>query len=300
MKSERLVTHIRNTLITKEKKTLPFNVKAVLLFGSAARGRETPHSDVDLLVMADGINAKRHRRGMEIASIKRSFPEFSLDILLLTESEVLSNFRNHNPLFLDIAEEGIIIVDYEDLLHQLVAETRDYIKRKGIKRFRDGWIFPVEKGTPAYLSRVSNKDFSYAMLKDAERDFEIGKRLTDGGYYDKAVYHCQQSVEKSVKSILIAMGIFQKSHLIGGVLRKIISDKGMSKDIVRALLEVAEISETIEPEVSLSRYPGIIDDSLWVPSEEYNKEDAEKAMEKAAKVLSIAKMFVEDWFSKTN
>lgn len=298
MKSEKLVTYIISTLNTKAKEALPFDIKAVLLFGSAARESETFDSDVDLLVIADGINPKRHRRGTEIASIKRFFLEFSLDILLLTESEVLSNFRNHNPLFLDIAEEGIIILDYENFLHQLIAETRDYIKRRGIKRFGDGWIFPVEKGTLAYLSRVSNKDFSYAMLKDGERDFEIGKRLTDGGYYDKAVYHCQQSVEKSVKSILIAMGVFQKSHLIGGVLRKIISDKGISKDIVKTLLEVAEISETIEPEVSLSRYPGIIDDSLWVPSEEYNKEDAEKAMEKAAKALSIAKMFVEDWFSK--
>jgi HEPN domain-containing protein/predicted nucleotidyltransferase len=299
MKSEKLGTYIRNSLNTKAKKTLPFNIRAVLLFGSAARGGETPDSDVDLLVIADGINTKRHRRGPEIASIKHSFPELSLDILLLTESEVLSNFRNHNPLFLDIAEEGIIILDYGNFLNHLIAETKEYIKRRGIKRFGDGWIFPVEKGTPAYLSRVSNKDFSYAMLKDGERDFEIGRRLADDGYYDKAVYHCQQSVEKSVKSILIAMGIFQKSHLIGGVLRKIIIDKGISKDIVKTLLEVAEISETIEPEVSLSRYPGIIDDTLWVPSEEYNKEDAEKALKKTAKALSIAKMFVEDWFSKT-
>lgn len=299
MKSEKLVNYIISTLNTKAKEALPFDIKAVLLFGSTARESETFDSDVDLLVIADGINPKRHRRGTEIASIKRFFLELSLDILLLTESEVLSNFRNHNPLFLDIAEEGIIILDYENFLHQLIAETRDYIKRRGIKRFGDGWIFPVEKGTPAYLSKVSNKDFSYAMLKDGERDLEIGKRLTDGGYYDKAVYTCQQSVEKSVKSILIAMGVFQKSHLIGGVLRKIISEKVILKDIEKTLLEVAEISETIEPEVSLSRYPGIIDDSLWVPSEEYNQEDADKAMGKAAKALSIAKLFVEDWFSKT-
>jgi hypothetical protein len=39
-------------------------------------------------------------------------------------------------------------LDYENFLHRLIAETRDYIKRRGIKRFGDGWIFPVEKGTP--------------------------------------------------------------------------------------------------------------------------------------------------------
>jgi len=158
---------------------------AALLFGSWAQGTETPDSDVDLLVVASNINPKRHRRGMEIAYIKKCLPALSLDILLYTKEEVISNFRNHNPLFLDIAEEGIIILDDENFLQNLVSETRDYIKQKGIKKFGDGWIFPVEKGIPAFLSKVSNKDFSQAMLKDGERDFEIGKTLIEGEYYDQ-------------------------------------------------------------------------------------------------------------------
>jgi hypothetical protein len=36
------------------------------------------------------------------------FPKIPLDVLLLTQEEVVSNFRNHNPLFLDIAEEGFL------------------------------------------------------------------------------------------------------------------------------------------------------------------------------------------------
>jgi HEPN domain-containing protein len=135
------------------------------------------------------------------------------------------------------------------------------------------------------------------MLKDAERDFDIGRKLTEDRYYDKAVYHFQQPVEKSIKSILIAMGIFQKTHLIGGVLRKVVSEKDALQKWKKTLIEIAEISEAIEPEVSLSRYPAIIDDSLWLPFNEYRREDAENAMEKSEKTLSIAKGFVEDWFS---
>ncbi len=297
MELNELTDHIRKTLDTKARGLLSFDIKAALLFGSRSRGSEENNSDIDLLIVADDINPKRHRRGAEIASIKRIFTELSLDILLLTENETLSNFRNHNPLFLDIAEEGIIIADDQDFLKQSINETKDYIRQRGIKRYGDGWIFPVERGTPAYLSKVSNRDFSYAMLNDGERDFQIAKRLTEGGYYDKAVYHCQQSVEKTVKSILIAMGVFQKSHLIGGVLRKMISEKDISGETAETLLEAAEISETIEPEVSLSRYPGIIDDSLWVPSDEYDHEDADKAIMKAGQALSIAKLFVGNWFS---
>ncbi len=62
------------------------------------------------------------------------------------------------------------------------------------------------------------------------------------------------------------------------------------------LINTTEISESIEPEVSLSRYPGIIEDRLWLPFEEYEKQDAEKAMKKADKVLLIAKDFLDYWF----
>ncbi len=125
----------------------------------------------------------------------------------------------------------------------------------------------------------------------------IGKKLLSDGFYDKAVYHFQQSVEKCIKSILIAMGIFQKTHFVGEILRASLQEREIPDNWKKELLEAAEISEGIEPEVSLSRYPGIIEDTLWLPFEEYEKEDADRAMEKGNKVLSIAKRFVDDWFS---
>lgn len=151
MKGEQLADDIKKALITEGKKSLPFDIVAALLFGSWAKGSEAPDSDIDLLIVADGINTKRHRRGIEIAYIKHCLPGLSLDILLLTMEEALSNFRNHNPLFLDIAEEGIIILDKDNLLKDLLLEIREYIRQRGIKRFGDGWIFPVEKGVPTYL-----------------------------------------------------------------------------------------------------------------------------------------------------
>lgn len=296
MKSEQLTDDIKRGLITEGKELLHFNIVAALLFGSWAKGTETSESDIDLLIVADRINPKRHRRGKEIVDIKHCLPTMLIDILLLTNKEALSNFKNHNPLFLDIAEEGIIILDKDNFLKDLILETREYIKQKGIKRFGDGWIFPVQKGVPTYLSEVSNKDFSQAMLRDGERDFNIGERLINDDFYDKAVYHFQQSIEKSIKSILIAMGIFQKTHLIGEVLRKIVSEREVPGKWKTDLLEIAEISEGIEPDVSLSRYPGIIDGNLWLPFDEYKKEDANGAMRKAGKVLSAAKGFLGDWF----
>lgn len=283
--------------VVLERTRLPFDILGAVLFGSRVKEKATASSDIDLLVIAKGINPKRHRRTGELMLIKRNLPLMPLDILLLTEEEIISNFKNHNPLFLDIAEEGIIVLDKTGSLESLMVETREYIRQRGIKRFGDGWIFPVKQGVPTFLSKISNKDFSLAMLKDGERDFIIGKRLIEDSFYDKAVYHFQQAVEKCVKSILIAIGIFQKTHFVGEILKEVLEKESFPQKWKKEILEVAEISESIEPEVTLSRYPGIIDDSLWLPYEEYENEDAESAMVKAEKVLSTAIRFVNDWFS---
>ena len=296
MNIEQVSEYIGENLAEK-RKSLPINVRAAVLFGSWVKGTATPDSDVDLLVVAEDVNPKRHRRGEEIAKIKRCLPGLALDILLHTKGEVISNFVNHNPLFLDIAEDGRIIFDDGDFLRNMIFETKDYIRQRKINRFGDGWIFPVEKGKTTFLSQVSNKDFAEAMLKDGKRDLEIGGRLTKDGYYDKAVYHFQQSIEKSIKSVLIAMGIFQKTHLIGSILRKVVLERKDIEKWERELMEIADISESVEPEVSLSRYPGIINDSLWVPFKEYTEDDAKGAMTKAEKALSVASRFFEDWFS---
>ena len=92
-------------------------------------------------------------------AIKRSLPVKPLGLLLLSPTEVISNFNNHNPLFLDIAEDGIIIKDKENFLSELINKTREYIRVKGIKRIDDGWQFPVAYRAATPLSGVSNKDY---------------------------------------------------------------------------------------------------------------------------------------------
>lgn len=278
---------------------LPFEIHGAIVFGSVVKGEFTLHSDIDLIIVAEGINPKRHRRGEEILLIKKSLPVVPLDILLFSPKEVISNFKNHNPLFLDIAEDGIILLDRNNFLKALIEETKRYINAKAIKRLKDGWEFPTKYGAITYLSGVSNKDFSIAMFKDGKRDYLIGKKLIDEGFYDKAVYHFQQSVEKCLKSILVAFGIFRKTHFVGEVLIETLRGRDIPELWEEKLLKIAEISETLEPEVSLSRYPGIIDDSLWLPFEEYEKDDAEIAEKKAKDVLSVTNDFIEYWFSES-
>src|SRR3989337_3997686 len=106
----------------------PIKIIAVVIYGSWAKGVQTEDSDLDILIISNEINPKKHKRGREIAQIKEWLSiGLPLDILLLTADECISNFRNHNPLFLDIAWEGMILIDKNDFLKDLINETRDYI-----------------------------------------------------------------------------------------------------------------------------------------------------------------------------
>jgi HEPN domain-containing protein/predicted nucleotidyltransferase len=296
MKMTKMITTIKSAL---EANRFPFTVSGAVLFGSQTNDSHTQDSDIDLLVVAENINPRIHRRKKEMMALKRSLPGKPLDLLLLSPKEVISNFTNHNPLFLDIAEDGIIIKDKGNFLSDLIKKTREYIQVKGIKRIKNGWQFPVAYRTATPLSSVSNKDFAEAMLKDGDRDFSIGKNLLRDEFFDKSVYHFQQSVEKCIKSVLIAFGTFQKTHFVGEVLVEVIRDQSLPDEWKQKLTEIAELSEELEPDVSLSRYPGIINNMLWMPCDEYGLQEAEESLKKAELVLNAARDFKKYWFSES-
>lgn len=280
-----------------ELKSLPFKINSVVLYGSFARHTQTPDSDIDLLFVSDEITPKRHKRGRDITAIKAVFSlGVPMEILLLTPEECISNFKNHNPLFLDIAWEGIILYDENDFLKNLIDETKNYISTRNITKLKDGWMFPVPERVSVFLSNVSTRDFAFAMLTDGERDFAVGVKIMENGYFDKAVYHFQQSVEKAVKAVLISFGIYKKTHFVGEILLKELEKRTLDENWKEQLSYISKISTEIEPEVTWSRYPGINEDSLWIPAEEYSADDADTIKQKCGRCLKTTQDFLGWWF----
>src|SRR3990167_903052 len=189
--------------LTAALKCIPIHIKTAAVYGSWARGTQKEESDLDLLLISDDINPKRHRRGAHIAMIKeRVLSGIPLDIMLLTTSECISNFRNHNPLFLDIATEGVTLFDEDGLLRRLITETKAYISDKDIRKSGDGWTFHMPYRAAGFLSEVSNEDFARAMLTDGERDYQIGVNILEDGYSDKiGRASCRERVEISVVAV---------------------------------------------------------------------------------------------------
>ena len=125
---------------------------SLAIFGSVARRENGADSDIDLLVVAEGIAKKRIERIPDMIRIKRELDlESPLDILLVSKDECQSNFRNHNPLYLDIAFDAEIVYDNTDFLENLMGETRKYVDSHGIRRGVSSWSFPVKDRIVAKL-----------------------------------------------------------------------------------------------------------------------------------------------------
>src|SRR5574341_1513665 len=131
-------------------------VMGIAIFGSFVRGKKD-FRDIDILIVLEKINKSRIERIKDIVEIKRSL-DLPADILLVSKEECIDNFRNHNPLFLDIATEGKIIYD-NGFLKDSINETRLDIKEKKIKKVSSRWIFPVKDRVPTPLSEITNKDW---------------------------------------------------------------------------------------------------------------------------------------------
>jgi HEPN domain-containing protein len=171
-----------------------------------------------------------------------------------------------------------------------------YITNNKLQKLDDGWRFPVQYRRTTFLSSVSNKDFAHAMLADGKRNVEIGCKLIDDKYFDKAIYHFQQSVEKAIKAILILLGEFKKSHFAAETLKAVAQRTEIDGNWKDKLIQIAEISKEIEPQVTWSRYPGIVNNTLWIPDEQYTNNDAIEMRDKSKIAIAVADDFVTWWF----
>ncbi len=125
---------------------------SLAIFGSTARQENDSDSDLDLLVVAEGIAEKRVQRIPDMIMIKQQLDlRVPLDILLVSKEECQLNFKNHNPLYLDIALDAGIICDDSGFLKSLIEETREYIDKNNIHRDDDSWSFPVKQRTATVL-----------------------------------------------------------------------------------------------------------------------------------------------------
>lgn len=122
-------------------------LKAVVLFGSVARGEATPSSDVDLLVIVEGLPAGRLARYEWVREADEAV-ESSLQALreqgiygdispiLKTPEEA----ERTVPLYLDLVEDACILYEQDGFFTAILERLRGSLNRLGAQRRRRGRI----------------------------------------------------------------------------------------------------------------------------------------------------------------
>lgn len=135
---------------------------------------------------------------------------------------------------------------------------------------------------------MTNVTLAQSLLKKAIDRLDILDLLLKKGAYSDVVREAQEIVELALKGMLRAVGVEPpKFHDVGGLLieHKDKYDEEISKDLEKA----ATISKRLKKERELAFY-GDID---FIPTEEYNIDDAREAMEGANFVVVLARRLIK-------
>jgi hypothetical protein len=109
---------------------------SIVLFGSVARGDAGENSDVDVLVIAEGFpRSLSERRGALLdawraAREQQGLPAVPWSLVTKTPEEA----RYHSPLYLDITEDGILLLDRDGFFQAVLEEMRVRLRELGSRR----------------------------------------------------------------------------------------------------------------------------------------------------------------------
>ena len=109
---------------------------SIVLFGSVARQQAGPASDIDLLLVAKDLPralADRRRpflESWERARAARALPYAQWNLVVKSPEEG----RVRSPLYLDIVEDGILILDREHFFEGVLSAMRERMRILGSRR----------------------------------------------------------------------------------------------------------------------------------------------------------------------
>ena len=136
---------------------------------------------------------------------------------------------------------------------------------------------------------MTNDALARSYIFKARKRLKVLRILFDEEDYSDVVREAQEVVELALKAMLRQVGIDPpKWHDVGKILLE--NDTLFPEDVRRFLPELAKISKWLRKERELSFY-GDID---FIPTEEYDPEDAKKAIEGAEFCVKMAGEVIPD------
>ena len=122
---------------------------SIVLFGSVARREARPTSDIDVLLVAEGLPRRPADRrqpfldAWEAARTARGLPPVEWNLVVKTPDEA----RYRSPLYLDMVEDAILILDRGRFFEEVLAGLGERMRELGSRRVRlpDGsWYWDLK------------------------------------------------------------------------------------------------------------------------------------------------------------
>lgn len=136
---------------------------------------------------------------------------------------------------------------------------------------------------------------SLAYLKDAYADLQMAKNALECEMYAGCLFHCQQGIEKCMKSVLALSGILiSKDHRISDLFRDETENFGEFEERFQALLpDVEEIEWYYIP----TRYSVSTRGDVYI--REFSKNEAGRIYRTTAAFLELSRDFIEYGIKKS-
>ncbi|NWF93010.1 MAG: nucleotidyltransferase domain-containing protein [Syntrophaceae bacterium] len=127
---------------------------SVVVFGSAARETQSFESDLDILIIAEGLPQGRMRRIREFNSVEERVGPF---LKSLQQKEGINTYisalikspeeaQKGSPLFLDMVEDAKILFDKGGFFQGILERLREKLGKLGAKRVWKGnaWYWDLK------------------------------------------------------------------------------------------------------------------------------------------------------------
>lgn len=145
--------NLKKKLLMEIKNLYGQRLVSVIIFGSLARETQRFNSDMDVLIIAEGLPRGRIKRVKEfevveekVGKILKKLREFGIDTCI---SPVIKNREEAefgSPLFLDMVDEAKVIFDRDDFFKNRLDKLRKRLDSMGAKRvWKEGFWYWVLK-----------------------------------------------------------------------------------------------------------------------------------------------------------
>ncbi|MBU6999413.1 MAG: HEPN domain-containing protein [Theionarchaea archaeon] len=143
-------------------------------------------------------------------------------------------------------------------------------------------------------ARDKFRDFAIAFWKASKKDLERAQDALKEDYHPYAVFHSQQGVEKVVKALLEMEEVFVRDHDVSDMFATYVLKKEEDEKIKKNLYGVLDVLDWFKGAWTLSRYPVMEKGEVVSPFEQYDKKDAQYAVEKAKFAFDIVSDILKD------